>query len=546
MKLERQIYIESPVQIPDFVVALFKKYTTQKLSFHKTAFYKEYNTNNEAVSWFTWLRNYFNEDITPEIVYFSSIKKGLSTYVPYRCRQCGSLLKPKAINDGRTACSMSCARMSAEVQEKRKANFLKNYGVTSHFHLKSVQDKMKATWMKKYGVTNPGKAKEVRDKIKKNLKNKYGVENAFLIDSIRHKLIYNIRKTQHKKYQDIFLKMLKSSNVELISPISDYIACQPIILHCNHCGTTWIRNSDGEAAHIRVCPNCSKNIGSFAQRRIVDYISSIYSGFVFENNRKVIKPYELDIYIPAKKLAFEFNGTYWHSENRGAESNKHILKTKLCNQKGIRLIHIFEYEAIYSKEKIEALIRASLGIFSYKIFARKCEVRPIEFKDYFEFLEMYHLQGSVKSSIRYGLFYNNELVSVIGFGKSRFKKDEIELHRYCVKSDYNIIGGFSKLIKHACRDRQIKEFISYIDLAHFTGKGYKKVGFEKIGVTRPSYVYVNGETILSRQQCQKHKLAKLLGDKYNPDLSETQNMISNGYYKLYDSGTLKVKYTYKE
>ena len=157
-------------------------------------------------------------------------------------------------------------------------------------------------------------------------------------------------------------------------------------------------------------------------------------------------------------------------------------------------------------------------------------------------LELYHLQGPVKSSIRYGLFYQDELVAVIGFGQSRFKKGELELHRYCVKSDYQIIGGFSKLIKHSCQENNIKEFVSFIDLAHYNGKGYKKIGFTKISVTKPSYVYVKGDQILSRIYCQKYKLKKLLGDQYNPDYTESQNMTLAGYYKIFDSGNLKVKY----
>jgi very-short-patch-repair endonuclease len=62
---------------------------------------------------------------------------------------------------------------------------------------------------------------------------------------------------------------------------------------------------------------------------------------IIENSRKIIQPYELDIYIPKKKIAIEFNGLYWHSSER-KEKDYHYQKYKKCKEKGIKLIQIFE------------------------------------------------------------------------------------------------------------------------------------------------------------------------------------------------------------
>lgn len=152
-------------------------------------------------------------------------------------------------------------------------------------------------------------------------------------------------------------------------------------------------------------------------------------------------------------------------------------------------------------------------------------------------MEENHIQRSINSSLRLGLFHEGELIAVIGFGKSRFKKGEYELHRFCTKLHTQVLGGFSKLIKHS----GVKEFISYVDLSKFNGYGYMSTGFKILGYTEPSYVYVKGNVIYKRMSCQKHKLHKIL-ENYDENRTEYDNMIANNYYRIYDCGNIKVKY----
>ncbi|MBR4316364.1 MAG: hypothetical protein IKP65_05310 [Alphaproteobacteria bacterium] len=72
----------------------------------------------------------------------------------------------------------------------------------------------------------------------------------------------------------------------------------------------------------------------------MDFIKSIYPYDIIENDKTMIKPYELDIYIPEKQVAIEFDGIYWHNEENKPK-NYHLMKTELCEEKGIHLIHIF-------------------------------------------------------------------------------------------------------------------------------------------------------------------------------------------------------------
>jgi hypothetical protein len=164
-------------------------------------------------------------------------------------------------------------------------------------------------------------------------------------------------------------------------------------------------------------------------------------------------------------------------------------------------------------------------------------VREINQDQYRQFLENNHLQGSVNSSLRLGLFYNDELVQVAGWGRSRFNQSEIELHRMCSALNTQVIGGFSKLIKAS----NLNEFISYIDLSVHDGHSYLASGFHILDKTGPGYFYYKDGVRYSRQAFQKSLLPSKL-EKFSPDLSEYENMLNNRYLRIYDSGNLKVIY----
>lgn len=109
------------------------------------------------------------------------------------------------------------------------------------------------------------------------------------------------------------------------------------------------------------------NSVSRPEEEIYEYIRTFYNKEIKRNNRTMIKDdnhqYELDIYLPNIKVAIEFNGTYWHS-NLFKDKYYHQLKTKLCKEKNIILIHIFEFE--WNKDKNKCLEKIKDVILNYK------------------------------------------------------------------------------------------------------------------------------------------------------------------------------------
>jgi hypothetical protein len=257
---------------------------------------------------------------------------------------------------------------------------------------------------------------------------------------------------------------------------------------------------------------------------------------IITSDRKILSGKELDIYLPDYNLAIEFNGTYWHSEEAGKDSHYHVNKTLRCLESGIKLIQIFEHQWLEKKKIFKSVILNHLGK-SNRIYARKCEI--VELENVTTFLESNHLQGTCSSAIKLGLIYDNELVSVMTFGKSRFNKNyEYELIRFCNKLNTTVIGGASKLLSNFKTLYSPKSIISYANLQWSDGSLYKKLGFTQLNVSSPNYWWIKKEIVLPRYKCQRHKLKDLLMDKFNPELSEKENMELNGYSRLFDCGNI--------
>lgn len=287
--------------------------------------------------------------------------------------------------------------------------------------------------------------------------------------------------------------------------------------------------------------HCNRSKG---EKKVVDYIKKILpDGMAIKlNDKTIIPPNEIDIYIPEKKVAIEYNGIFWHSFNRmetPEEKKKHINKTNACEKQNIQLLQIFENEWLYKKDIVKSIINSKLGINQTRIFARKCYIKEIDSEISSKFQEQNHIQGSCVASIHIGLFYKDELVSLMTFGKPRFnKKYEYELVRFCNKLYTQIVGGASKLLKHFIKTYYPKSIISYADRRYSTGKLYKAIGFKCLYSTVPNYFYYKKEIrLFSRNKFQKHKLAKILPN-FDPNKTESENMFLNGYRRVWDSGNL--------
>lgn len=269
--------------------------------------------------------------------------------------------------------------------------------------------------------------------------------------------------------------------------------------------------------------NCRKS-SSNGERELYDFVKSNTDFNIINNYRH--NNNELDIYIPELNMGIEYNGIYWHS-TLNKDKLYHQTKRDYFKDLGINVMFVWEDDWVYNKELIKSMILHKLGN-STRIFARNTIVKSIDIKQAREFHNLNHLRKSTISSINYGLFYNDELMSCISIGKSRFNKNELELHRFSTKIGHTVVGGFSKMMKLFIVDNpNIKELISYADADFSDGNLYMKNGFEFINKTEPNFYLFKGNIRYSRQ---------VLWDK-------TKN--KKDYLVIYDTGNLKYKYKIK-
>jgi hypothetical protein len=287
------------------------------------------------------------------------------------------------------------------------------------------------------------------------------------------------------------------------------------------------------------CGKCCNKI-SKPEKNLLKFLDGLNINYK-PNDRVFLNGKELDVYIPSHNLAIEFNGLYWHSE-LFKDKNYHLKKTELCESKGIKLIHVFEDEWIHKQDIVKSRIKNILGLIENKIYARKCEIRIVNSNDSKIFLNNNHIQGCVNSSIRVGLYYNNELVSLMTFGKLRKSlgslstDNKYELIRFCNKLNTNVIGGASKLLKNFIKNYQPKEIISYADRRWSQGELYENIGFEFIHNSKPNYFYVLNNLRKNRFSFRKDLLIKEGYDIYK---SEHEIMLDRCIYRIYDCGSKK-------
>lgn len=326
------------------------------------------------------------------------------------------------------------------------------------------------------------------------------------------------------------------------------------------------------------CPKCAHNDKSKQEGVIENLLKEWLPGLEVQRNIRGIIPEftvkmqgggsrtisngELDIYIPEKNLAIEYNGMFWHSRDR-VGCDYHVSKRKACDKAGIRMFTIWEADWFDERKRpiLERYLKHALGIKDERtVYARKCVIRDVPQAEYREFMDKNHVQGYASAKeVKKGLYTKDgELVACMSF--KQLKNRDVKEHPHTIwnmvryATSCNVPGGRSRLFKHIQKEYHMDHVESHLDRDYFTGQSYlKEDGWELVEDTQSTLDMWHPRFGRQSRQNWWHKnipaTLKKLGlpeDLYDPNLTQEVNAERAGVKFYNNSGNARFEWHSEE
>ena len=409
--------------------------------------------------------------------------------------------------------------------ETQAAKMFLRTGYRNVYQKKSTQEASKKTMEERHDASHPMHVEEFKNKIRYTNSDRYGYSHHFCSNARREEIQTNAQKTRHMKkygnengpieFREEWRKIfLKDGMMVALDSFPE--------INTGFCYRYFITEDE-------------KKKGSIIQQSVQKQIENL-TDLSFESNVRNILPsngrLEIDFVNHEQMISFEFNGIYWHRDSQ----KKDLSKAEEMRSIGYRHF-VLDETTIHLIPKLSKMISPN----KKRVFARKCKIVDIENATSIRpFLNDYHLQGFANSSVKLGLFdEEDELVQLMTFGKPRYNKNiDWELIRLATRSDSLVVGGAERMFAHF-RKNHIGSIVSFSDNRWFDGSVYDRLGMRYEGNTSIGYVWKNDDIELTRYETMKHKLPVLLGEQFDDSLTEAQNMESAGFRMIADLGQKK-------
>lgn len=498
------------------------------------------------------------------------------------CGCCGGAVGFINPRDGyRIYCSRECTAKAGSRTSRYKDTCLERYGVDNvsqiesvkrkkrdtaigHFggegyESRSLRSKTKETCLERYGVEWAIKNPDIKNKALDTLRLNYGVDVPLQSGEIRQKQCGTVMERYGKPYYSMTSQGKQAISESRRKIYSDstgamfdngwwYPCPHPECDKCTdkkfNCEPTvyYDRSRLGYETCTVLNPKYS---GSTGENTICDWLDEWGIDYI-RHDRDAIRPKELDVYIPSRHIAIEYNGVFYHSTKSIPDRKYHMNKWSDCRRVGVQLISIWEDQLMNRPDVVRSVIASKLGIYDTRIYARKCEIRKVDGSVGNKFLNDNHLQGGVPSGVHYGAYYGGDLVGVMVFnhrskvsgGKNHH--GDWELVRFCTSKGINVIGLASKMMNAFVKEYSPEKIISFSSNDISDGGLYEKLGFEESSIT-PAYWYVSVKNGMKRYHRSSFSKAALKKKGYDIDRKTETDVTDNIPYlfRIYDSGHVK-------
>jgi len=465
-------------------------------------------------------------------------------------------VKDRAKNTNNLRYGVDYPQQSEAIRSKTRESLLNRFGVTTPLLSPIVKELYHRTLMKNYGVLHPQQSKTIRSKTQDTCLSKYGCKSPLQSYAVREKIrLKMVHSYGVSNPFESHILMGRDWSPELIAKLTsrsfwedEYTTNHRTLLDIGAelgvSGTTACNYMHRYAPDVAVR---SQGSDSNEEHEVRDFIKSIIpSDAVVSTRFKDLNPEStntqgLDIYIPSRKLAFEYNGLYWHSNLNGRGSDYHLGKTLEAENLGIRLVHIWSDDWINNNNIIRSKIKSILGVRPDRtVFARKCSIEVPTPEERHIFYEANHIKGDRSGSVSYMLKYKDIILAMITF---RSTKDPyvFDLVRFAVDASVSVPGGFSKLLAHFMRNNHWTEIFTFADRAWSLGNVYQVTGFTLTGTTRPAFHGIELGKRVSRLRYTHARLATKFPSTYDPDKTQVENLSMAKIPLIYDCGNYVFK-----
>lgn len=458
------------------------------------------------------------------------------------CDYCGKeflRIKKTIIECNKVISKDSCGIGECKKRKSEEVHYLK-YGLFNSGGSQKSLEKRKATSLEKYGNEEYSRSEECKNRNRQKHGTDYHTQNPDFINKIHNTCRekygadhYSQTKEYKEKLKNIFLDKYGVDHYSKTDDFKNKLRQKMIEKY----GADSIFQSD----YYHELVESGQIVSNFGktQSDIANFLNDL--GFQFKSNRSLLNGKEIDLYDGKINVAIEYCGLYWHNEQSPQPRGRsyHYDKYKNCLTKGIRLITIFEDEWKLRENQCKDFLRSVVARPLVKVYARKCDLKEVDFKEYNDFCDLYHIMGKGKKPfISFGLYFGGDLLGLVAFSRHHRdnNKDKVVLSRMCFKSGYQIPGGASKLLNAGVNwsKNNYKSILSWSDNRWSLGSVYDKLGFSIIKESPPDYSYVlkKGGSLrrLSKQSCKKCFINC-------PDSKTEREWMSDlGYARIWDCG----------
>lgn len=271
---------------------------------------------------------------------------------------------------------------------------------------------------------------------------------------------------------------------------------------------------------------------SLESNEMIGYIKSLGVTVVEEFSPVNFNTYRVDVYIPDKKIAIDFNGIYWHSDEYRPHTY-HRDKLLFFKSYGIRLIYVWEDDWLLKRNIVCSMLKNILGVSqSKRINARDCSVHNIGSEESRQFMEQNHIQGFSNGSFYLGLkTKEGYLVASI---TCKYENGGLNIVRYA--TNCLVRGGFSLLVSYIEKTYKYKYLYTFSDNGISQGNLYQMNGFTKHGEIPPDYMYVYKNVRRHKFGFRKERFFKDSNLIWKDGLSERELAELNKIHRVWDAG----------